>query len=48
MTDLQLSVAAYVTNMAMAWFGGWTATFLSKGYLLSLSNPFLKDEKGWK
>jgi len=32
MTDMQLSVAAYVTNIAMAWFGGWIATFLTKGY----------------
>ena len=44
MTDLQLSVAAYVTNMAMAWLGGWTATFLSKGYQISMSTrPFSKD-----
>ena len=48
MTDLQLSVAAYVSSIAMAWLGGWIAAFLTKGYQLSLSNPFSKDEKGWR
>ena len=48
MTDLQLSVAAYVSSIAMAWLGGWIAAFLTKGYQLSLSNPFSKDDKGWR
>ena len=43
---LQMQVAAYVTNMAMAWFGGRILIFLTKG--IELSVPFTKWEYNFK
>jgi len=41
-----MQVAAYITNMTMAWLGGVIFNTLTKGHVFSL--PFLKWEYNFK